>query len=115
MQARSHGEENQESGGRDKAMNCEQMKSLLSPYLDDALQGAERLMVSRHLETCTNCQKDFVSVRQMQEMVASLGRKQAPVDLALKLRIAMSREMSMTWERRLQRLISRGEEAMNAF
>lgn len=96
-------------------MNCPEVRSLFSPYLDGALHGAERLVVSRHLETCTACQQEYAAVSRTQELVASLGRKQAPPDLALKLRVAMSRELSMTWERRLQRGFGRVEDMMNAF
>jgi hypothetical protein len=96
-------------------MNCPEVRSLFSPYLDGALNGADRLVVSRHLETCTSCKQEYAAVSRMQELVMSLGRKPAPPDLALKLRVAMSREMSMTWERRLQRAVSRMEDTVNAF
>lgn len=95
-------------------MNCSEIKSLLSPYLDGALNGVERLIVSRHLETCKVCTQEFSALSRTQELVAELGRKQAPPDLALKLRVAISHEMSMTWERRLQRAIAHGEDMVNA-
>jgi hypothetical protein len=96
-------------------MICENAKSLLSPYLDGALNGAQRQMVSSHLEDCSECAREFAALRGAQELVAALGRRPAPPDLALRLRVAISQELSMTWERRLQRLVGRFEDAVNAF
>jgi hypothetical protein len=96
-------------------MICHDARSLLSPYLDGAMNGAERQAVSAHLESCVECSKRFATVSRTQELVSGLGRKPAPPDLALRLRVTISQEMSMTWERRLQRAISRVEDGMNAF
>ena len=96
-------------------MNCTQAKSLFSTYLDDVLAGRERREVSNHLESCADCSQEFASLSRTQYLVSSLGRKPAPPDLALRLRVALSQEMSMTWDRRLQRIAIRLEEAVNAF
>jgi hypothetical protein len=94
---------------------CSSVQALFSPYLDGALKGAEWQLVSQHLESCTACAREYSAVSCTQELVASLGRKPAPPDLALKLRVAISQELSMTWERRLQRGLVRMEGAINAF
>ncbi|HUS18527.1 MAG TPA: zf-HC2 domain-containing protein [Terriglobales bacterium] len=91
------------------------MKSLLSPYLDGALNGAERQQVSAHMQTCVVCMAEYAALSRTQELMIGLGRKPAPPDLALQLRVALSQEMSMTWERRLQRAMGRFEESINAF
>ena len=36
-------------------MNCEQVKELLSPYLDNVLAEEERRSVSAHIEICPEC------------------------------------------------------------
>lgn len=96
-------------------MNCHEIKSLLSPYLDGALNGMERQQVSGHLEACGACHAEYQALNRTQELVSGLGRKPAPPDLALKLRVAISQELSMTWERRLQRALGRVEETVNTF
>ena len=96
-------------------MNCPEVRSLFSPYLDGALNGAERQQVSGHLETCVVCAHEYAALSRTQELMSALGRKPAPPDLALKLRVAISHEMSMTLERRLQRAFGRVEEVINAF
>lgn len=96
-------------------MICTDARSLLSPYLDGALNGSERQKVAAHLESCAGCAREMAALNRTQELVGQLGRRQAPPDLALRLRVALSQEMSMTWERRLQRAVDRIEDAVNAF
>jgi hypothetical protein len=96
-------------------MKCTEAQSLFSPYLDGALSGAERQQVSGHLGACPRCTHEYASLSLTQELMAGLGRRPAPPDLALKLRVAISQELSMTWEKRLQRAVARVEEAINAF
>ncbi len=96
-------------------MTCTDTRSLLSPYLDGALTGAERQAVSAHLQSCAVCTTELAGLNRTQALVSALGRQPAPPDLALRLRVAISQEMSMTWERRMQRALGRMEDTMNAF
>lgn len=96
-------------------MSCKQTQNLFSLYLDGALAGAQMHGVSSHLETCATCANQYQSLRQTQSMVAALGRKPAPADLALKIKVAISQERSMSFSRRLQGLRVRFENALNAF
>lgn len=94
---------------------CAEVRTILSPYLDGALQGAERQQVSNHLQQCADCAQEFDGMSHTQELISALGRRPAPPDLALRLRVAISQELSMTWERRMQRGLVRLEGALNAF
>jgi len=75
-------------------MNCGQAKSLFSPYLDGAVTGTQMQAVSRHLEGCEPCQQQYVSLRQTQQLLNKVGRRKAPADLGLKLRVTMSQEIA---------------------
>jgi hypothetical protein len=75
-------------------MNCGQAKSLFSPYLDSAVTGTQMQAVSRHLEGCEPCQQQYVSLRQTQQLLSKVGRRKAPADLGLKLRVTMSQEIA---------------------
>ena len=75
-------------------MNCGQAKSLFSPYLDGAVTGTQMQAVSRHLEGCEPCQQQYVSLRQTQQLLNKVGRRKAPAELGLKLRVAMSQEIA---------------------
>lgn len=75
-------------------MKCAQAKSLFSPYLDGALTGTQMHALGRHLESCTRCHGDYQLLQQSQMLLAKVGRRKAPSDLELKLRLAISREVS---------------------
>jgi len=71
---------------------CEQVRAMLSSYLDSALTGAEMQTVSRHTESCPSCAEESAALARTQRVIASLGRKPAPADLALRLKVAISQE-----------------------
>jgi Putative zinc-finger len=96
-------------------MKCVQAKSLLSPYLDGAVTGGQMRDLGRHLETCVPCNQEYVSLRQTQNLLARVGRRQAPADLALKLRLAVSREAARAQRPYLTGVLVRFENALNAF
>src|SRR5262249_61360852 len=65
--------------------------------------------------TCGEWQMEYRKLENTRLMVASLGRKPAPTDLALKIRVALSRERSRDWRNALQGYMVRLEDAVNAF
>jgi hypothetical protein len=73
-------------------MKCAEAKSMFSPYLDGAVTGTEMHALSGHLEDCSHCNREYALLRQTQQLLAGVGRRKAPADLALKLRVAISRE-----------------------
>jgi hypothetical protein len=75
-------------------MKCIEAKSMFSPYLDGAVTGTEMLALTQHFDACAHCQGEFVSLRQTQQLLAKVGRRKAPEDLSLKLRLAISREVA---------------------
>jgi anti-sigma factor RsiW len=80
-------------------MKCTDARSWFSSYLDGVLTGGQMQVLSEHLEHCPGCAGDYAELRQTQQMVAALGRKRPPADLALKLRVAISREAALRRER----------------
>jgi hypothetical protein len=75
-------------------MTCAQARPLFSPYLDGAVTGRQMGELSRHLESCAACSRQYISLRQTQHLLAGVGRRRAPADLALKLRVAISQEVA---------------------
>lgn len=73
-------------------MTCSQAKSLFSVYLDGAVTGKQMHAISEHLDACTGCRQEYSSLCQMQKVLTKVGRRRAPSDLALQLRLAISRE-----------------------
>jgi hypothetical protein len=70
--------------------------------------------MDEHLRACVECAARFAWVQRTQSLVGSLGRKAAPPDLALKLRVALSQELANSGRSRWERLRVRWENAFNA-
>ena len=96
-------------------MSCDRIQSLLSPYLDGNVTGGDMRQISEHLAACPACNRTFSALRATQQAVAGLGRRKAPSELELRIRLALSREASMTPRRRLEGLLVHFENACKAF
>ena len=94
---------------------CLEAKRLFSPYLDGAVTGTEMLALQHHLSECAPCQKQYASLRQTQRLLTSLPRPNAPSDLGLNLRLAISREVAAARRDRFEGLRVRWENALEAF
>jgi len=95
-------------------MNCGEVKNLFSPYLDGQVSGTEMQALHRHMKECSGCSREFAATRRTQQLLAGLGRKKAPADLALKLRVAISRETAQARRRRWEGMLVRFENSINA-
>ena len=96
-------------------MRCTQARPLFSSYLDGAVSGAEMHEVSGHLSQCAACQSEFEQLGNTRLLVSSLGRKQAPPDLAFKIRIAFSSARARSWRPILQGYAVRLQDAFRSF
>jgi hypothetical protein len=96
-------------------MKCTLAKSLFSPYLDGILSGSQMTALSQHLQTCGGCEQEYLSLRQTQQLLANAGRRKAPADLALRLRLAISREVAQNRRPFLDGVVVRLENTIHAF
>ena len=96
-------------------MKCGEAKLLFSAYLDGAVTGKQMRAISQHLEVCSACEEQYVSLSRMQQLLARVGPAKAPVDLALKLRVAISHEAAKSKHGYGEGLRVRMENALNAF
>jgi len=96
-------------------MTCAQARPLFSPYLDGAVTGAQMINLSDHLETCDCCRQQYVSLRHTQQLLTRVGRRKAPPDLALNLRIAISQEVAQSERRYLDGVLMRCQNALDVF
>jgi len=99
---------------RSSEMKCAAVQRLFSPYLDGRVSGSEMRAVTRHVEQCGRCAHEFTAMRSTQQLLSNLGPKKAPADLALKLRLAISREASQK-RRPYEGALVRLQNALNAF
>lgn len=96
-------------------MKCSDTRPLLSLYLDGATSRDERMAVELHLRNCVDCDKELNQLRRTHDLVASVGRKPAPPDLALRLRVALSQEMAASRRSPWTGILVRWENLFNAF
>jgi len=96
-------------------MRCTEAKSLFSLYLDRELSGAEMHGLSGHLNGCTECQQEYVLLENTHSLVSSLGHRQPPSDLSLKIRVAISSERSRSVQNLLRSYGMRLENTFNGF
>jgi Putative zinc-finger len=96
-------------------MKCGEAKRLFSPYLDGQVSGREMRALDDHMEECSRCAREYAATRRTQLLLANLGSKKAPADLALKLRVSISREVAQKRRARFEGVRVRLENALNAF
>ena len=73
-------------------MTCSQVKDLLSSYLDGSVTGRQMHTLGQHLADCIECRAQYSGLHRTQAVLSRVGRAQAPKDLSLRLRLAISRE-----------------------
>lgn len=95
-------------------MNCGEAKQLFSPYLDGHVSGREMHKLTGHMRGCSSCAREYAALQRTQQLLAGLGSKKAPADLALKLRVAISREAALQRHSRFEGVLVRLENALNA-
>lgn len=100
--------------GKNTGMTCPKAKRLFSPYLDGRLSGAEMLALQSHLRRCAQCNEQYESLLRTQQLLMSVGRPKAPEDLALKLRLAISREVAQAKRPPFEGLLVRLENSLRA-
>jgi len=96
-------------------MSCDQTRSLFSLYLDGRTSGSQMHALTRHIEQCAGCAREYAAMQRTQQLLANLGPKKAPPDLALKLRVAISREAAVQRRPRYEGVQVRLQNALNAF
>src|ERR1017187_10047505 len=96
-------------------MTCAEIRQLFSPYLDGRVSGSGMRALTRHVEQCDGCAREYAATQRTQRLLSSLGRPKAPADLALKLRVAISREAAQARRPRYEGVMVRLENALNAF
>lgn len=102
--------------------SCATIQNSFSAYLDGAVSGQEMQDISRHINGfedgeksfpgCEMCAKELAAWKASQAAVCSLGPAKAPADLALRLRVAMSREQARRESRLRDRLALAWENAV---
>lgn len=62
-------------------MRHEKIKELLPLYIDNSLTVQEEELINNHLEDCTECQEELKEYQQNYQLLSSLEKEKAPIDL----------------------------------
>lgn len=95
-------------------MKCSVVQRQMSSYLDGAVTRSQMAQMNEHIAACEECSAEYQSLRRTQKLVGTLGRKPAPPELALRVRVALSQELANARRPRWESLVVHWENAFNA-
>jgi putative zinc finger protein len=72
---------------------CSEIRSLLTPYLDGEIEREKFSAVRFHLTYCASCRRRVEDYQEAQASLQSLARRRVPPELALRLRVQLSRHL----------------------
>jgi anti-sigma factor RsiW len=71
---------------------CHAIQAMFTEYLDGRLNGRQMQRIGVHLNQCAECSDEWAALKQTQSSLSELGSVQAPKDLPLRIRVALSHE-----------------------
>jgi len=71
-------------------MVCEEIRELLSEYLDDALPGETKAYVDEHLASCRACQQELASLTSLVRELRSLEPLEPPQDFLGRIHVRLA-------------------------
>ena len=94
-------------------MTCWRIQKKLPGYLDGAMFTADHQVVREHLEFCDDCRTELERYRKLALLTARVERVLPPPDLAVKIRVAVSRQRNArSWA---ERMLSRADLTLKNF
>jgi len=75
---------------------CVEIRSHFSDYVDDLCTQEDRKSIRYHLSFCDVCREQLEQWEAVGEELRALPRRQVPPDLALRLRVQLSRRLHKT-------------------
>jgi len=90
-------------------MNCQKIKKLLNPYIDQALDASTVQQVDEHLKSCPACNKEYQRLKKLVTTLNSFSPKIVPVDFTQDIMAKISRkeiQIQSSWMDHLKRRIS---------
>jgi hypothetical protein len=90
-------------------MNCQKIKKLLNPYIDQALDTNTAQQVNEHLKYCPACRKEYLELNNIISTVNSLSPQSAPENLTENIMVKISQkeiQIQSSWIDLLKKRIS---------
>jgi len=90
-------------------MNCQKIKKLLNPYIDQVLDVESIKQVDEHLKSCPTCQDEYLKLKEMVASLNFLPQVSAPQNFTQNLMTKISQEevqIQTSWIDHLKKQIS---------
>ena len=90
-------------------MNCQKIKKLLNPYIDQVLDAESLQQVEEHLKSCPTCQDEYLRLKEMVTSLNSLSPQPAPADFTQSIMAKISQkeiQIQTSWMDLLKKRIS---------
>ena len=90
-------------------MNCQKIKKLLNPYIDQVLDAESIQQVEEHLKSCSACQDEYLKLKEMVASLNFLPQVSTPQNLTQNIMAKISQEdvqIQSSWIDHLKRQIS---------
>lgn len=71
---------------------CSAVQARFADYFDGQMNGREMQEITAHLRSCSECSREWDSLRSVQSSLSLLGPLPEPNDLLLRIRVAVSQE-----------------------
>jgi hypothetical protein len=90
-------------------MNCQKIKKLINPYIDQALDRETAQQVEKHLKSCSACREEYLNLKQVVSALNSISPQPAPANFTQNLMAKISQEeiqIQSSWMDYLKKRIS---------
>ncbi|HER24822.1 MAG TPA: hypothetical protein ENO17_07230 [Candidatus Atribacteria bacterium] len=90
-------------------MNCDKIKKLLNPYIDQVLDAESMQTIEEHLKSCPTCQDEYLKLKEMVASFKLLPQVDAPQDLTQSIMAKILKEeikVQTSWIDHLKKQIS---------
>ena len=90
-------------------MNCQKIRKLLNPYIDQVLDAESTQQVEEHLKSCPTCRDEYLRLKEMVTSLNSLLPQPAPADFTQSIMAKISQEdvqIQSSWMDLLKKRIS---------
>ena len=90
-------------------MNCQKIKKLINPYIDQALNQETTQQVEEHLKSCSTCRQEYQRLKKIVISLNSFSPQTVPANFTENLMAKISGEeiqIQSTWMDRLKKQVS---------
>ena len=90
-------------------MNCQKIKKLLNPYIDQVLDAESAQQVEEHLKSCPTCNKEYQRLNKIITSLNSFSPQTAPADFTQNIMAKISQKeihIQSSWMDQLKKRIA---------